>query len=117
VSPDGWILAFGFRVFYVGLLIVWLMWFFRLRDDDDEDPPDDADDGGSEHCGPSPRGGPGGGGIRLPTGRVPRGNRRTRDGHRPSRAPRHRRDSPALPSPLPPRVRLPLEAPAKITRR
>ena len=71
MSPDGWILAFGFRVFYVGLLIVWLVWFFRLRDDD-EDPPDDGDDGGSEHCGPSP---------------------------------------------LPARVRLPLEAPAKITRR
>ena len=25
----------GFRVFDVGLLIVWLVWFFRLRDDDD----------------------------------------------------------------------------------
>ena len=24
----------GFRVFDVGLLIVWLVWFFRLRDDD-----------------------------------------------------------------------------------
>ncbi|MBA3299560.1 MAG: hypothetical protein H0U24_05700, partial [Thermoleophilaceae bacterium] len=48
MSPDGWILAFGFRVFYVGLLIVWLVWFFRLSDDD-EDPPDDGDDGGGEH--------------------------------------------------------------------
>ena len=25
----------GFRVFDVGLLIVWLIWFFRLRDDVD----------------------------------------------------------------------------------
>ena len=32
----------GFRIFDVGLLIVWLVWFFRLRDDDDsadEGPP------------------------------------------------------------------------------
>ena len=32
----------GFRVFDVGLLILWLVWFFRLRDDDD----DQTDDGG-----------------------------------------------------------------------
>ncbi len=33
----------GFRVFDVGLLIVWLVWFFRLRDDDDADDDDDDD--------------------------------------------------------------------------
>ena len=27
----------GLRVFDVGALIVWLVWFFRLRDDDDDD--------------------------------------------------------------------------------
>lgn len=26
----------GLRVFDVGALIVWLVWFFRLRDDDDD---------------------------------------------------------------------------------
>ena len=36
----------GFRVFDVGLLVVWLIWFFRLRDDDDESQGDDG--GGGE---------------------------------------------------------------------
>ena len=36
----------GFRVFDVGLLVVWLVWFFRLRDDGDEDPPDEGGGGG-----------------------------------------------------------------------
>ena len=36
----------GFRVFDVGLLIVWLIWFFRLRDDDDDSRGDDG--GGGE---------------------------------------------------------------------
>ena len=35
----------GFRVFDVGLLVVWLVWFFRLRDDGPE-PPEDDDGGG-----------------------------------------------------------------------
>ena len=51
----------GFRVFDVGLLVIWLVWFFRLRDDDDDSRGDDG--GGGE--GPGPRGGrdgPGGGG-------------------------------------------------------
>ena len=45
----------GFRVFDVGLLIVWLIWFFRLRDDDDDSHGDDG--GGGE--GPEPRPGQG----------------------------------------------------------
>ena len=57
----------GFRVFDVGLLIVWLIWFFRLRDDDDDSRGDDG--GGGEGPGPRPgRDGPGGGGIKLPLG-------------------------------------------------
>lgn len=49
----------GLRVFDIGALIVWLVWFFRLRDDDDDagggpggpgDPPKPAEPGG-------PRGG------------------------------------------------------------
>ena len=67
----------GFRVFDVGLLIVWLIWFFRLRDDDDDSHGDDG--GGGE--GPEPRpgkDGPGGDGIRLPLGRWRLGNGRDR---------------------------------------
>ena len=44
----------GFRVFDVGLLVAWLIWFFRLRDDG-EDPPGE-DGGGGE--GPRSRSGP-----------------------------------------------------------
>ena len=40
----------GFRVFDVGLLVVWLIWFFRLRDDGDDSPGEDG--GGGE--GPVP---------------------------------------------------------------
>ena len=52
----------GFRVFDVGLLVVWLVWFFRLRDDRQE-PPDDESGGG-------------GGGSRGPPGTAPRPRRR-----------------------------------------
>ena len=41
----------GFRVFDVGLLILWLVWFFRLRDDED----DGTDDGGPGGGGPGPK--------------------------------------------------------------
>jgi hypothetical protein len=67
VTTEGWIFMVGFRVFDVGLLVIWLIWFFRLRDDDDDSRGDDG--GGGE--GPGPRGGrdgPGGGGIKLPLG-------------------------------------------------
>jgi len=37
MSTSGWIFMIGFRVLDVGLLVVWLVWFFRLRDDDDSD--------------------------------------------------------------------------------
>ena len=57
----------GFRVFDVGLLVVWLIWFFRLRDDGDDPPGEDG--GGGEGPDPGPgRDGPGGDGIRLPLG-------------------------------------------------
>ena len=68
MTTEGWIFMVGFRVFDVGLLIVWLIWFFRLRDDDDDSRGDDG--GGGEGPGPRPSGdGPGGDGIRLPLGR------------------------------------------------
>ena len=106
----------GFRVFDVGLLVLWLVWFFRLRDSDDDQPEDEGGGGGSAKDPDKPRGPGGGGGLRFPLGRVPIGNDRARDGHRPPRTHQRRRHAPPVPSPLPARVRSP-ESPARVTRR
>ena len=116
MSSQAWMFMVGLRVFDVGLLIVWLIWFFRLRDGGD-DAPEEGGGGGGEGPKPSPRRGPGGGGLRLPTGRVPAGATRKRDGHRGSRRPRPRRDAPPLPNPLPARVRSPGRSPSRVKRR
>jgi len=48
MTLEGWIFMVGLRVFDVGALIVWLVWFFRLRDEDDDSADgDDRRDGGS----------------------------------------------------------------------
>jgi hypothetical protein len=55
----------GLRVFDVGALIVWMVWFFKLRDDDDE--PSDGEDfrgGADEPSDPPPPTGPQG--LELP---------------------------------------------------
>jgi hypothetical protein len=102
----------GFRVFDVGLLIVWLVWFFRLRDDDDAQD-DDGPGGGGPN--PSSDDGPGGGGgLRLPLGPAKAGPR-SRDHRRPPRL-RPRRGAEPLPNPLPARVRQPA-APVPAHRR
>jgi hypothetical protein len=63
VSLEGWIFMVGLRVFDVGALVVWLVWFFRLRDDQDDDG-DDFRRGSDDGTAPEePRGG---GGLRLP---------------------------------------------------
>jgi hypothetical protein len=105
VSTEGWIFMVGFRVFDVGLLIVWLVWFFRLRDDGDDGPGDDGPGGGG---GPdrSPDDGPGDGGFRLPLGPARQGGRRFRDHARPGRPPRRRGPAP-MPTTQPGRVRQP----------
>jgi hypothetical protein len=63
VTLEGWIFMVGLRVFDVGALVVWLIWFFRLRDDDDDDGEDfrrgDGDPGEPD----SPKGP---GGLKLP---------------------------------------------------
>jgi hypothetical protein len=63
VTLEGWIFMIGLRVFDVGALIVWLVWFFRLRDDDD-----DSDDGrGGDGNAPQPERPKGpSGGLRIP---------------------------------------------------
>ncbi len=53
----------GLRVFDVGALIVWLIWFFRLRDDDGDDG-DDFRGGPGQPDEPEPRGSPPG--LRVP---------------------------------------------------
>jgi hypothetical protein len=53
----------GLRVFDIGALIVWLVWFFRLRDDDDGDDDFGRGDGGAPEPEPEPTGP---GGLRLP---------------------------------------------------
>jgi hypothetical protein len=106
VTTEGWIFMVGFRVFDVGLLIVWLIWFFRLRDDDDDSQGEDG--GGGE--GPDPRpekDGPGGDGIRLPLGRWGLGNGRDRSHGGPPRRSRRRGAEPPIHTPLPSRVRRP----------
>jgi hypothetical protein len=113
MTTEGWIFMVGFRVFDVGLLIIWLVWFFRLRDDEDDSPEDDGGGGGPD---PGSGGdGPGGGGIRLPLGRAPQGNARLRGQRRPGRSPRRRGTEP-VPRPLPARVRRP-RSPAPAHRR
>jgi hypothetical protein len=103
VSTEGWIFMVGFRVFDIGLLIVWLVWFFRLRDDD-EPPEDDGPGGGGPE--PSPERGPGGGGFRLPLGPALPGGRRLRDHVRAAGRQRRRGPEP-VPRAVPARVRQP----------
>lgn len=102
VSTEGWIFMIGLRVFDVGLLIVWLVWFFRLRDDDGSD--DDGGGGGGGGPEPDPRDDPGGGGLGLPLGTATPGKRRLRDHRRPARPARGRGGGPVR-RPLPARVR------------
>jgi hypothetical protein len=64
VTLEGWIFMVGLRVFDVGALIVWLVWFFRLRDDDDDG--DDFGRGGDDAPEPEPSGPEGPGGLQLP---------------------------------------------------
>jgi hypothetical protein len=102
VTTEGWIFMVGFRIFDVGLLIVWLVWFFRLRDDDDST--DDDGPGGGGHD-PAPGKGPGGGGLGRPLGKLQQGAWRIRSDRHPKR-PGHRVRGPSpLPSRIPTRVR------------
>jgi hypothetical protein len=101
MSTTGWIFMVGLRVFDVGLLIVWLVWFFRLRDD--EDPPEDDGGGGGGPRGPEDAP-DGGGGLLKPLGRATPSARRLRGHDSPHRRTRRRGAEP-LPRPVPVRVR------------
>jgi len=102
VTTEGWIFMVGFRVFDVGLLILWLVWFFRLRDDEDDSTDDGPGGGGPD----APKDdGPGGGGIKLPLGPWGLGRGRVRDHSRRPGVDRRRDHEPRVPSPA--RVRRP----------
>src|SRR3954451_14649952 len=89
MTLQGWIFMVGLRVFDVGALIVWLVWFFRLREDDDDEGRDDGPGGGPSDK-PSPPPGPGGDGIPLPDAAPWPHRRRDPDGPRqPATAPVH----------------------------
>lgn len=95
----------GLRVVDVGALVVWLVWFFRLRDDESDDGDDDGG-GGSDTKRPEP--GPPGPSIELPEDARP-WSRRLRDGCSPRRAGRPaRRQRQSHPRRAPVRPRTPV---------
>jgi hypothetical protein len=110
VTLQGWIFMVGLRVFDLGALIVWLVWFFRLRDDDD----DDGDGGGpgGGRAEPEPPDAPRGG-LELPRPDADPWPTRRRDhaGDRPAATP------PARDVPQPVRRRAPSTEAPRLSRR
>ena len=87
----------GLRVFDVGALIVWLVWFFKLRDDDDDAGGDDDAAGG----GPRNRPTGGGGGLTFPLPDAQPWPKRRRD-HGGDRSPARAAHRPPSAAPSPP---------------
>ena len=99
---EGWIFMVGLRVFDVGALIVWLVWFFKLRDDDDGSDDDNRGGGGETPQSPPGDGGPGGLQLPLPDAAPWPGRRRDHQGdRRPAPGPQRHR---GVPSPVPARA-------------
>jgi hypothetical protein len=103
VTLEGWIFMVGLRVFDVGALIVWLIWFFRHSDGDGDDGGDDnGGGGGGKKPVPRPDGGPGGLPIPLPDAAPWPTRRRDHLADRtPASAPQRRR---GVPAPMPARA-------------
>ena len=96
MTLEGWIFMVGLRVFDVGALVVWLVWFFKLRDDEDDDGDDFRRDD-EDAPDPDPRGPPG---LRAPAAR------RHAVARAPPRPPRRRDAPPRAPArPRRPRAR------------
>ena len=66
MTLEGWIFMVGLRVFDVGGLIIWMVWFFKLRESDDDEPYGDDGPGGDDRTPPSPEPAPGPSGLELP---------------------------------------------------
>ena len=90
----------GLRVFDIGALIVWLIWFFKLRDDDGDDDDFRGGDGDSPRPDPTPSG-PGGLGLPLPDADPWPVRRRDHGGDRHATPPTPRR---GVPEPVPARA-------------
>lgn len=100
MSTAGWIFLVGMRVFDLGGLIVWLVWFFR-QDDSRDDWPEWRDwDGDPPPDRPS-QPDPGGSGLRLPLPDADPWPARIRD----HTAPRPARTERRAPAELPARER------------
>ncbi len=80
MTLEGWIFMVGLRVFDLGALIVWLVWFFRLREDGGDD--DDWRRGDDEPVEPDPPDGPGGLDLPLPDAAPWHARRRDHSGDR-----------------------------------
>lgn len=101
MSTGQWLLLVGMRVFDVGLLVAWLVWFFRTRDEDEDLPGDDEGGGGGGEPAPEPRPPPSG-----PARMIPQGRWRSRS-HRGARERRTRERNVGGRPPAPARVRNP----------
>jgi hypothetical protein len=108
---QGWVFLIGLRVFDVGALIVWLVWFFKLRDDDDDESGGDDFRGDGDPPDPEPSG-PGGFSLPLPNA-DPWPARRRGHGDRPAATGPARPFAPR-PQHVPARVR---RSPARAPRR
>ncbi len=105
MTLEGWIFMVGLRVFDLGALIVWLVWFFRVRSDDADDGADGDDWRREDDAPKAPEPPAGGGGIDLPRPDAVQPARRRRDhtGDRPpAGAPSPRR----MPAPARRRIRI-----------
>jgi hypothetical protein len=100
VTLEGWIFMIGLRVFDVGALVVWLVWFFRLRDDEDDSDGGHGGDGNAPEP-DRPKGPSGGLDLPLPDARPWSGRRRDHGGDR-CPAPTTRRRG--VPEPVPARA-------------
>jgi len=101
VTLEGWIFMVGLHGLGMGALVVWLVWFFRLRDSDDDEGEDSRGDGGSRPE-PQPDRGPGGMPVPLPDAAPWPGRRRDHEGDR-GVAPVPRRHR-GVPEPVPARA-------------
>ena len=90
----------GLRVFDVGALIVWLVWFFRLRDDDDDS--DEGRGGNGNAPEPDTPKGPSGG-LRIPLAASRPWSARRRD-HRGDLHPAPGTSRRGVPQPVPARA-------------
>lgn len=56
MTTAGWVFLVGFRVFDIGALVGWLVWFYRQRDDPDDRGDDGPGGGPPPEPGPEPAG-------------------------------------------------------------